>query len=161
MIPFFLFVIAIVGAAIHLGVSKKKRTIGRITSVLLTWLFALPVGLWGVFASYAHTFLADEVARSIGWEPGSPFQFEVAMANLAYGLTGLLAVRASQSFRWAVSLYLAIFYWGAAYGHIRDIIVNQNYAPNNSGFLLFMDIFLPAALIVLLWVNQRTDEVID
>src|SRR6476659_8155319 len=34
---------------------------------------------------------ADDVARSIGWPPGSPFQWEVGVADLGWGVLGVLS----------------------------------------------------------------------
>jgi hypothetical protein len=45
-----------------------------------------------------HAFLAAKVALSIGWAPGSPFQSEVALANLAFGLPGVLCIRFKDGF---------------------------------------------------------------
>ena len=42
-----------------------------------------------------HTFAADEVAESIGWPTGNPFQTEVAVANLAIGTLGILSYYSS------------------------------------------------------------------
>ena len=46
-------------------------------------------GFWSIFGGFVkHTFFADEVAASIGWAAGSPFQLEVGFANLAIGVLG-------------------------------------------------------------------------
>jgi hypothetical protein len=49
-----------------------------------------------------------------------------------------------------------IFLWGAAYGHIMDIIVHGNYAPGNAGGVLYDDILVPFIMVVLLAAYVRT-----
>ena len=46
-------------------------------------------GFRGIFGGFVmHVFFADEVAASIGWAAGNPFQMEVGFANLAIGVIG-------------------------------------------------------------------------
>ncbi|MDQ7784112.1 MAG: hypothetical protein RDU20_14605, partial [Desulfomonilaceae bacterium] len=72
---------ALLGFALHLGLSRKPRTKIRVVETLLLYLLVINIGLGGLLAWYGHTFMADEIARKIGWQPGSPFQFEVAVAD--------------------------------------------------------------------------------
>ena len=41
---------------------------------------------------YWPFFLSAQVAANIGWAPGSPFQSEVAFANLSVGVLGVLCI---------------------------------------------------------------------
>jgi hypothetical protein len=144
----------VVGLAIHLAIDKRARTRRRVVEVALLWLL-LVNGLQGLFAFGGHAFFADEVARSIGWPPGSPFQFEVAMANLAFGVLGVLCIWLRGSFWLASGLGSAIFLLGDAYGHIRDILLNHNYAPYNAGPILYTDLAYPLLMLALLAVYWR------
>ncbi len=38
------------------------------------------------------------VAASIGWPAGSPFQFEVGIANLSFGILGILCLKFMDNF---------------------------------------------------------------
>ena len=38
---------------------------------------------------FGHLFFSDVVADSVGWPRGSPFQHEMAFANLAVGILGI------------------------------------------------------------------------
>jgi len=44
---------------------------------------------------------------------------------------------------------------GAAVVHIKDIVVSANYAPNNAGATVYMDILVPPVLIALLTYYER------
>jgi hypothetical protein len=58
------------------------------------------LGFSSILAFFGHTFAADEIAAYIGWMPGSPFQFEVAVANLAIGVLGISCVWLRGNFWW-------------------------------------------------------------
>ena len=45
-------------------------------------------GAIGMFNVVAHTVFARDVAASIGWPAGNPFQTEVGFANMAIGIVG-------------------------------------------------------------------------
>jgi hypothetical protein len=52
----------------------------------------------------------------------------------------------------ALVIATAIFAYGAAGGHVYQIVVNHDYAVNNSGLLLFMDIFIATVgLALVIW----------
>jgi hypothetical protein len=60
-----------------------------------------------------HVFIADPAARSIGWEPGSPFQLQVGFAHLALGLLGAIAAERRGGFREATVVAVTVFGIGA------------------------------------------------
>jgi uncharacterized membrane protein HdeD (DUF308 family) len=119
------------------------------------WLGAM--GAFLLVAGFGHLFRADEIAESIGWPVGSPFQREIGFTDVAWGVLGLVAVRARGSFREAFALGTLIFLWGAAGGHVYEMVANDNTAPNNSGMMLYMDIIAPIISVVVLW-RLRVEE---
>ncbi|MDI9623970.1 MAG: hypothetical protein QFX38_03675 [Methanothermobacter sp.] len=70
---------------------------------------------------------------------------EVAVANLSYGVLGLLSWKFRGDFWTATIIGFSIFYLGAAYIHIMDMF-QGNYAPGNVGAPLYFDIILPILL---------------
>jgi hypothetical protein len=44
----------------------------------------------------------------------------------------------------------SVWWLGDAVVHIRSIVVSANYAPNNAGVTLYLDILMPMILIALL-----------
>ena len=77
----------------------------------------------------------------------------MAWANLGLGVVALIAAR-RRDFWWPTAILNAIFLWGAAWGHIYQLVVNGNHHPYNSGPILYTDIFVPLALLVLLTVRH-------
>lgn len=114
------------------------------------------VGCTGLLAFYAHAFMAAETAESIGWASGSPFQFEIAGANLAVGVAGVLCIWFREKFWLATIIINGILLEVAAYGHIQQIIVAHDYAPNNAGIVLYTDIIVPIIGIVLYIIYTKT-----
>ena len=99
---------------------------------MLIFLFSISVtGNW-IFNFFGHFFISDTVAESIGWEPGSPFQLEIAFANLAIGILGLIATGRQDSFQEATVIAVTIFSVGVTIVHLMDIIATGNLAPGNT-----------------------------
>jgi len=115
-------------------------------------------GFTGILGCAIHLFFADELARSIGWATGSPFQTEVAFANLAVGVIGF-AVFWRRDFLLPAILATTVFLWGAAAAHIHELVAAGNTASNNAGPVLYWDIFLPATMLGLyLWWRRLLEQ---
>jgi hypothetical protein len=159
MFTLIMLSLSLAAIAINIALSRKPRTPRNIIEIILLYLLVINVGLGGLIAFYGHTFRSDEIARSIGWQPGSPFQYEIAIANLSYGILGVLCLWLRKDFWLAAGIGAAVFGLGAAAGHIRDIILYHNYAPNNAGLILwFGDIFMPLFTLSLLLVYRSFKE---
>lgn len=106
------------------------------------------VGVNGIMAGSGHLFAGPQVAQAIGWQP-SPFQWEVGLADVSFGVLGVMAGSYGRGFWLATIIAFAIFMLGDAIGHIRQMIVAHDFAPGNAGIYFWNDIILPIALIVL------------
>ena len=152
---FLIFVIlALLVAALHLYRDRQALTREEIAKILLLWLLVIGVGLGGIMAFIGHTVFASSTAASIGWPAGNPFQTEVAVANLAVGVLGVLCYWLRDNFWVATVIANSVFQLGAAVVHINQIVVAHNYQPNNAGIVLYTDILVPLILVALL-ISQR------
>jgi hypothetical protein len=152
-IPYVILILTILMAILVVLISKiksKPLNTERIVEIFLISFLVISVGFGGIWAFIGHFFLSAQVAANIGWAPGSPFQSEVAFANLSIGVLGVLCYWIRDNFWTATVISSSIFLLGAAYGHIINIIQFSNYAPGNAGSVLYMDIISPIILIVLL-----------
>jgi hypothetical protein len=154
MIFLILAAIGFALALLHVAFQKRPRTRRGVADTLLLYLFAVPVGLGGLLGFVGHTMRAGPVAASIGWPAGNPFQYEVAVANLAFGILGLLCLRLRAGFWTATAMGWSVFLLGAAAVHLRQIHVGQPYAPENAGAILYFDIGAPACLLALLAIRN-------
>jgi hypothetical protein len=155
MIALTIAILCVLLPIAHLFISKKPRTRLRVLHILLLYTLVLGVGVIGLPLGFIpHVFFPDEAARLIGWPPGSPFQLEVGMHDGAWGMLGFLCIWIGGTFWLATGLGWSFFMLGACYGHIREMIVNENYAPYN--FLtIFSDGFIGIWLLILLWLYWR------
>lgn len=150
MYPLFLFVIAIIAASIHLAFSKQKNTFKRIIEILLAYIIPLNIGTVCLIGFIAHVFFGPQVAALIGWPAHNPFQFEVGIANLSLSVAGFLCIWQRRGFWIATVLISGIFFLGAAYGHLVQMIVHNNYSPYNAGIFLYIgDIAIPSVYLIL------------
>jgi hypothetical protein len=120
---------------------------------LASWMLLASLGLNSLWAAFGHTFAAETVARSIGWET-SPFQTEIGGANLGIGLSAVAAPFLGAATAWAVFLMAASFLWGAAAVHVRDMIRARNFAISNAGPILWWDILTPLTLFIALLIPR-------
>jgi hypothetical protein len=153
----FAWIILLIGLflpTVHILLVSKDRSPGNVGRIYLSYLLPISVGFGGLLGFAGHTMRADEVAQSIGWPTGNPFQFEVAMTNLAFGVLGLLCIMFRNGFWTATILGYSIFLEGAAYGHIRQILVAGNWSINNAGPILVIDMFFPIFLLSLLALSK-------
>ena len=134
----------------HVLLDKQPRTGGRVAEILLLWLLVINTGFGGLYAFSGHVFAANEVAESIGWPAGNPFQTEVGVANLAIAALGILSYWIRGNFWTAAVVATSIWLLGAAAIHVREMVTEGNYNPGNAGVIFYMDIIGPLLLITLL-----------
>lgn len=144
-----------VSLAIALGLMMYRHSKGWKYWVL-RFIFLLPVGVQGIWAFIFHVFYADLASTAIGWEY-SPFEYEVGVANLGVGIMGIYAfIWPNKGFWLATTIMVICFNGGAGIGHIQQILIDKNFAYNNAGPILYCDILLPLAMIVLLKYSYKT-----
>ena len=160
MVSLVFLILGLVVGVIHLYFDKQPRTRVRVAQIFLLWFLVIIVGVTGVFAFIGHTVFADATAHSIGWPAGNPFQSEVAVANLAVGVLGILCYWMRGNFWIATVIGFSVWWLGDAVVHIRSIVVDANYAPDNAGVTFYLDILVPVLLITLLvyYLNAKRHE---
>jgi hypothetical protein len=97
-------ILPLIIAVIHLSLDKRSQSRERKLEIFLLYLFGVGVAGSGIGGFFGHFFISDTVAESIGWPTGNPFQLEVAFANLAVGILGIVAMARRDGFREATSL---------------------------------------------------------
>jgi hypothetical protein len=107
------------------------------------------VGVQTLFFGAGHLISPDRVAESLGWPKGNPFQREVGLAGVSYGVVGLLAGSHGHEWWLAAIIAFSIFMLGAAAGHVREMFVERNFSPGNAGPVFVFDVVAPLFLIAL------------
>ena len=159
MFTVIILCITIVYILAHIALSKRPKNARNILEIILLDYIVIAIGIGQTTAGLEHIFNGPEIARGIGWVPGSPFQYEVGVANIAIGIAALTGAKFRGTYWLAVALISGIFGLGAGIGHIRDILMNGNIAEYNAGPMLYLnDGVLPIALIILtiIYLEQKT-----
>jgi hypothetical protein len=131
----------------------KERTPGKIFEVITMVTFGIG-GFASIISFVMHFFFSDMVASSIGWPLGSPFQKEVAGANLAVGLLGFLCF-SRRDFWLPYVISKTAFLWIAGITHVVELVSHQNMAVGNAGLTLYMDFIWPLIYMLLLWLATK------
>lgn len=153
-----LFIIAIVVTISKLRKAGARHEVMTFAYTLWGEVLFYCVGIGFVYVWYFHAYAQQFTAPSIGWQP-SPFEFELAYAELGLGVVALLSLWRGFEMRLAATLIFSIFSFGAAAQHIHQMIALHNYAPNNAGWVLwFGDITLPIILLLLALASRDAYE---
>lgn len=144
-----LTVIALVTTAMKLRQARMAGVPADTAYTLWGELLFYAIGIGFFWAFLFHAFAQSIAARAIGWAP-SPFEWELAWAELGIAVVALISLWRGYDMRAAVTLIFAIFSFGAAAQHIDQIVCCRNYAPGNAGLILWLnDIALPFGLLLL------------
>ena len=149
------WVITFLGWGIHVAVdrSDQARTSRRVVELLLLWVMVFG-GAWVLLAAFGHLGPnSAEHAADIGYSP-SMFQWELGGADAAIGVLGIGCAWRRDGWLTAAVVVLAICYLGDAIGHIMQLTVHDNTAPNNV-WAIPSDIFGPLLAIGLLIAYRR------
>jgi len=144
-LPIILYVVALILGFLGVGLPGGAGDLGPLGQ----WILFLALGLTSLWSANAHAFATERVANSIGW-PASPFQKEIAGANLGIGLGAIAAAFIGRPAGWAIFVVGASFLWSAAATHVWDMVKSKNFAINNAGPIFWWDIITPLTLLIVL-----------
>jgi hypothetical protein len=151
-------ILGVLAAGIAVALKPGGFTLPNVAEALLAYFILFSIAASFFFNFVGHVFFGARAAAFIGWAD-SPFQAEVGYASLGYAAVGLVAFKSGLCVRLASILGPALFQWGAAVGHIDQILSTGNTAPGNAGVMLYSDIFLPVIGFALLWLKWKAGKV--
>jgi hypothetical protein len=154
-----LLVVGALAAVIALWRQTQSWTQGTVAETFLSYFLLFSVGVSFLYNFVVHVFFGEMAARFIGWSD-SPFQAEVGYASLGFSLLGFLAFKGSRDMRLAAVVGPAAFLWGAAAGHVREIVTAGNLAPGNAGVILYTDILIPLIGFALIWLERNSPKAV-
>jgi len=149
-----LFVLSMLFAGLALWRTPKPISTSKLVDILFAYFLLFNIGFSYLYNFVVHVFFGEIAAAFIGWAQ-SPFQLEVGFASLGFGIVGVLSFWGNPGFRAATILAPSFFLWGAAGGHIYQMIVANNFAPGNAGIIFWSDIFIPIIGLTLLCFQQQ------
>ena len=134
---------------------RRSWNVSRWSEATLLWIAFWVMGLGGLYGFAMHIAFGQFIAEQIGW-PNSPFQNEVAFANLTIGILGLSSFwRRSRDYLVASIVAYASWFFAVGLGHVYSLVVQSNDAPSNVGTILFTDLLMPILVVILLWLSRE------
>ena len=126
---------------------------GALTEALFAYYLLSALGFTYLYNFVMHVFFQKIAAGYIGWAP-SPFETEVGFASLGFAVVALLAFKGSYGLRIGAMVGPSLFLWGAAGGHVYQMITAHNFAPGNAGIIFWMDIIVPLIGFLFLYLQR-------
>ena len=135
--------------------TRRQASVSRWAEASLLWIAFWVMGVAGLYGFIAHLLFAPFIAEQIGW-PNSPFQFEVAYANLTMGILGFSCFfYRKRDYLLAAMVAFSSWYFADGVGHVVSLVVDNNQAPSNAGSVLYTDLLTPVVVVVLLWLSRH------
>lgn len=143
----FFLIIALLCAVVDIILFRTA-----IPEAVLAYILLFNIGFQGILAGFMHWYgpTADKTAERIGWMPKSPFQKEVATADAAFGVLGVISFFIRDNFLVATVIGVSIMLFFMGVGHVLEIRKNRNISPYNAGSVVYFDLLIPIAMILLL-----------
>jgi hypothetical protein len=151
------FVLGLLASAIALWHAPRPRRLGVVVEALFSYFLLFSIGFAFLYNFVFHVFFGELAASFIGWAD-SPFQLEVGFASLGFAVVGLLAFKGSFDLRLAAVVGPSCFLWGAAGGHVYQMMTAGNFAPGNAGVIFYSDILVPILGFIFLWLQRRVGK---
>ncbi|MFJ3895087.1 DUF6790 family protein [Streptomyces sp. NPDC090083] len=154
--PMIWLLVAVLGASIRSRHSTSRRA--RL-EIWQRWWAMCALGLGSLWMTISFVTIPDVMATAIGFER-TPFEFEIAFANLGLAVMGFRAAspRATARERVTIGLGAGMFLWGAVIGHLYQWFASGDHEPGNTGGVLVYDVLIPAVMIALARYAQRADD---
>ncbi|GAA1983787.1 DUF6790 family protein [Kitasatospora viridis] len=152
-LPLLWVLIAVVGALLRTRHSPSRQAA---LETWQRWWAVAAVGCGSLWLTIAFLAVPDGMATAIGFTR-TPFEFEIAFANLGLAAMGFRAASRSATARERITIGLGIgmFLWGAVIGHLYQWFAHGDHAPGNTGGVLVCDVLFPAVMIALARRSQR------
>jgi len=148
--------VALIGAGVHLWRHPADRGTERALGVVLGWWIVVTLGISGIIGALFHLLDGPGVAKEIGFTRGDGgFQTEVGFGDLALGVAAVMCIWIRDRYWLAILVVASISLWGDAYGHVHQAAVNDNHDVDNTGPILYTDIFFPLVGIGLYAARER------
>lgn len=144
------FVIWLLPFAI-VGLSEKKTL-----DNLLFYFLIINVGIQGVLVGLIQMFAGKVFASYLGWS-WSPFTTELGIANLAFGVLGILSYwKRSFDFWMASALGYSVFLLLSFFNHIHHkIITTHTVKHGHMSPLIYAALLTPITLCILFWIHGK------
>jgi hypothetical protein len=148
------FSFSLIFLPLGLGLLHTKLKGGKKTNTIYLYYIIIGVGMQGLVTGIMQILHPSFVANYVQW-PYSPFLLELGLANLSYGILGILSPWLSRGWQTATAVGYALFLLFTGSGHLIDLIKHGSH-PGNSGAFLYSDLGVALALLSLVILQHKT-----
>lgn len=134
---------------------KKRKKIDYI----LLYYIVIGVGIQGLASGIMQSFYSNSVTQYVHW-PFSPFIVELGLANISYGILGVLSPWMNRGWQNATAFGYALFLFFTGMRHVVEIL-EQGVNWGNSGSFMYVDNILSYILFALLALKYREGMFIE
>ena len=147
---FFMIFFPLIFGFIHAKVKKRK-----IVDLLLLYYIFIGVGIQGILTGLIQMLHPRFVAEYVQWSLSS-FLFELGLANLSYGILGIVSPWMSKGWQKATAIGYGSFLFLTGVGHLIDII-QYGTTFGNARLFLYLDLLIPIILFILLILQSKVN----
>ena len=131
---------------------KKEK---RVDAIFVSYIF-VGIGIQGLASGIMQTFFSQTVIQYVQW-PFSPFILELGLANISYGILGLLSPWMTRGWQTATAFGYAMFLAFTGMRHALEIL-NRGINPGDSGAFAYVDYVMSTILFVLLILRYQQNS---
>lgn len=144
--PALMYVLALLIATIIVSARRHRPIRRHNINTFIAYIMLLAIGFSGIWGFVFHAMMIKV----------NHFQYDLAVANLAFGITGIFAFQASHGYRVATTLMITIFLWAAALQELYTGLHGSKLAAVFMDVNYYYDIITPASLIMLLQLHRQS-----
>lgn len=144
-------ILAIWRIASQQGVRSAKKSLG----IFILYFIFFGIGINGLWEFLSQVVYSEATAEYLGWSTGSPFQIRVGLADLAFGVLGILCLWEGDDFMLATALGASFYLFGSGLVSLWQIVTRNNLAQGNAGLTLYFNLIFPIVLLVLMMIYRR------
>lgn len=143
-----LIVLPLILGLIHAYLKGEQK----VDSIFLYYI-VIGIGIQGIASGVMQTFFSDSVTHYVQW-PFSPFMLELGLANISYGILGILSPWMSGGWKTATASGYALFLFFTGMRHALEI-VHEGMNPGNSGAFAYVDYIMSCIFFILLALRYK------
>lgn len=128
----------------------RRRNAGEL---LLLYLVFFCFGIYGISDFVVDVFYPTVASEIKGWASGNPFEFEAGIANLGFGVLGILCVWFRGGFLLATLIGNTIWLWGDAIGQMIKAGTGLYYFSN---IYALTDVIIPFLIWIVYLSSRKT-----
>ncbi len=116
------------------------------------------IGIGGIWDFTQHNPLLQQFTpHATNWQ-SNPLELPFAVANLALGISGVIASFANWSYRAAIVSISTVWLWGSAAFQIEQMIYTHSFSLPNHSSILLTNLLIPLILIILLIISYEKKD---